>query len=105
MSGKSTYLRMIGILCVLSQCGLYVPCDSIKFTVLDNIFSRVGSIDQINKNESSFMSEMNQTSFILNNSNKNTLLLFDEIGRGTSISDGYKIAYKNHTKIHVLLII
>ena len=93
MAGKSTYLRQIAILCILAQIGSFVPARIFKLGIVDKIFSRIGALDNITEGESTFMVEMNETAYILNNATKHSLVILDEIGRGTSTLDGVSIAW------------
>ncbi|WGH24774.1 MAG: DNA mismatch repair protein MutS [Candidatus Shikimatogenerans bostrichidophilus] len=93
MSGKSAILRQTALIIIMGQMGSYVPAKYVKFNIIDKIFSRIGATDNISKGESTFMLEMNETSYILNNFTKNSLILMDEIGRGTSTYDGISLSY------------
>ena len=93
MSGKSAILRQTALLVLMAQMGSFVPAASIKTGVTDKIFTRVGASDNISMGESTFMVEMNETASILNNITENSLVLLDEIGRGTSTYDGISIAW------------
>lgn len=93
MSGKSAILRQTALICLMAQMGSFVPADSAELGVLDKIFTRVGASDNISSGESTFMVEMNETSSILNNLSDRSLILLDEIGRGTSTYDGISIAW------------
>jgi DNA mismatch repair protein MutS len=93
MSGKSAFLRQTALICLLAQIGSYVPAKSARIGVVDKIFSRVGASDNISSGESTFMVEMNETASILNNLSERSLILMDEIGRGTSTYDGISIAW------------
>ena len=93
MSGKSTYLRQIGIIIILAQSGCYVPCENAKISIIDRLFTRVGASDNLAGGESTFLVEMNETANILNNLTSRSLILLDEIGRGTSTYDGLSIAW------------
>ncbi len=93
MSGKSAILRQTALICLMAQMGSFVPAESAELGVLDKIFTRVGASDNISSGESTFMVEMNETSSILNNLSDRSLILLDEIGRGTSTYDGISIAW------------
>ena len=93
MSGKSAILRQTALLVLMAQMGSFVPAASLKMGVTDKIFTRVGASDNISMGESTFMVEMNETASILNNITENSLVLLDEIGRGTSTYDGISIAW------------
>ena len=93
MSGKSAILRQTALIVLLSQMGSFVPADSVRMGVVDKIFTRVGASDNISMGESTFMVEMNETASILNNISDRSLVLLDEIGRGTSTYDGISIAW------------
>ena len=109
MSGKSAILRQTALITILAQIGSFVPAEEMKFSLVDRIFTRVGASDNISMGESTFMVEMNETASILNNLTSNSLILLDEIGRGTSTYDGISIAWaiaeflhENKFKPHVL---
>ena len=93
MAGKSAFLRQTALICLLAQIGCYVPAKSLKMGVVDKIFTRVGASDNISRGESTFMVEMLETATILNNLSDRSLILLDEIGRGTSTFDGMSIAW------------
>jgi DNA mismatch repair protein MutS len=93
MSGKSAILRQTALIVLLSQMGSFVPADSVRMGIVDKIFTRVGASDNISMGESTFMVEMNETASILNNISDRSLVLLDEIGRGTSTYDGISIAW------------
>ncbi len=109
MSGKSAILRQTALITILAQIGSFVPAQEMTFSIVDRIFTRVGASDNISMGESTFMVEMNETASILNNITGNSLILLDEIGRGTSTYDGISIAWaiaeflhENKLKPHVL---
>lgn len=93
MSGKSAILRQTALIVLLAQMGSFVPADSVRMGAVDKIFTRVGASDNISMGESTFMVEMNETASILNNISDRSLVLLDEIGRGTSTYDGISIAW------------
>ena len=93
MSGKSAILRQTALIVLLAQMGSYVPAQNAKIGIVDKIFTRVGASDNISMGESTFMVEMNETASILNNISERSLVLLDEIGRGTSTYDGISIAW------------
>ncbi|MFN6037181.1 MAG: DNA mismatch repair protein MutS, partial [Bacteroidota bacterium] len=100
MSGKSALLRQTALIVLLAQMGSYVPADSAVLGITDRIFTRVGASDNITSGESTFMVEMNETASILNNLSNRSLVLLDEIGRGTSTFDGISIAWAIAEYIH-----
>jgi len=93
MAGKSTILRQIGLSVILAQMGSFVPCDAASIGVVDRLFTRVGASDNLARGQSTFMVEMSETSAILHNATARSLVLLDEIGRGTSTYDGVAIAW------------
>ena len=93
MSGKSAILRQTALIALLCQMGSFVPAESVRMGIIDKIFTRVGASDNISMGESTFMVEMNETASILNNISDRSLVLLDEIGRGTSTYDGISIAW------------
>ena len=100
MAGKSALLRQTALITLLAQIGSFVPAESAKIGVVDKIFTRVGASDNISLGESTFMVEMNEASDILNNMSERSLILFDELGRGTSTYDGISIAWAIVENIH-----
>lgn len=100
MSGKSAILRQTAIICLLAQIGSFVPAQYAEIGVLDRIFTRVGATDNISAGESTFMVEMNESANILNNITERSLILLDEIGRGTSTYDGISIAWAIAEYLH-----
>ena len=100
MAGKSAFLRQTALLCLLAQTGCFVPAKSLKMGIVDKIFTRVGASDNISRGESTFMVEMLETATILNNLSDRSLVLLDEIGRGTSTFDGMSIAWAIVEHIH-----
>jgi len=100
MAGKSALLRQTALIVLLAQTGSFVPAESAKIGLVDKIFTRVGASDSISSGESTFMVEMNEASDILNNLSQNSLVLFDELGRGTSTYDGISIAWAIVEYIH-----
>lgn len=93
MSGKSTYLRSCALIAVMAHCGCFVPADMAEIPLLDRIFTRVGASDNLSRGESTFMVEMVETANILQNATSSSLIILDEIGRGTSTFDGISIAW------------
>ena len=100
MAGKSALLRQTALICLMAQMGGYVPAASADLGILDRIFTRVGASDNISSGESTFMVEMNETAAILNNLTPQSLVLLDEIGRGTSTYDGVSIAWSIAEYLH-----
>ena len=92
MSGKSTYMREMGIIVILNQMGSFVPAKSCSLPIFDKIFTRIGASDDLVGGESTFMVEMKESASALNNATENSLILFDELGRGTSTYDGMSLA-------------
>jgi len=100
MAGKSTYIRQVALLTLMAQMGSYLPAASAKVGVVDRIFTRVGASDDLSKGQSTFMVEMNETANILNNATRRSLVILDEIGRGTSTFDGLSIAWSVAEFLH-----
>jgi DNA mismatch repair protein MutS len=100
MAGKSALLRQTALIVLLAQVGSFVPADSARIGIVDKIFTRVGASDNISSGESTFMVEMNETARIVNNATRKSLILLDEIGRGTSTYDGVSIAWALVEHLH-----
>jgi DNA mismatch repair protein MutS len=100
MAGKSTILRQIGLCVILAQMGSFVPADAAEIGVVDRLFTRVGASDNLARGQSTFMVEMSETSAILHNATRRSLVLLDEIGRGTSTYDGVAIAWAVSEHLH-----
>ena len=92
MSGKSTYMRCLAIIVILNQIGSFVPASEADLPIFDKIFTRIGASDDLVGGESTFMVEMKESAYALKNATKNSLILFDELGRGTSTYDGMSLA-------------
>lgn len=93
MAGKSTYMRQVALICLMAHIGSFVPAKSANIALLDRIFTRVGASDDLSRGKSTFMVEMTEVSNIVKNATKDSLIILDEIGRGTSTYDGLSIAY------------
>jgi DNA mismatch repair protein MutS len=100
MSGKSALLRQTALIVIMAQMGCFVPAQAVNMGMVDKIFTRVGASDNIAQGESTFMVEMNETASILNNVSQRSLILLDEIGRGTSTYDGISIAWAISEYLH-----
>lgn len=93
MAGKSTYIRQVALIVILAQIGCFIPAREARIGVIDRIFTRIGAADELAKGQSTFMVEMNEVANILNNASQKSLLILDEVGRGTSTYDGVSIAW------------
>jgi len=93
MAGKSTYMRQIALMAIMAQMGSFVPADRAEIGVVDRIFTRVGALDNLSAGQSTFLVEMSETAEILHNATENSLVILDEIGRGTSTYDGMSLAW------------
>jgi DNA mismatch repair protein MutS len=100
MAGKSTYIRQIALIAVMAQIGAYVPADSANLGLVDRIFCRVGASDDLSRGQSTFMVEMSETALILNHATDRSLVILDEIGRGTATFDGLSIAWSVAEHLH-----
>ena len=100
MAGKSTFIRQLGLIVLLAQIGSFVPAQSARIGVVDRIFTRVGASDNLARGESTFLVEMNEAANILNNATDQSLVLLDEVGRGTSTFDGLSIAWAMTEYLH-----
>jgi len=100
MSGKSTYLRQVALIALLAQVGSFVPADEVHLPVFDRIFTRVGASDNLVKGQSTFMVEMQESAYILHHATEKSLIILDEVGRGTSTYDGLSIAWSILEYLH-----
>lgn len=100
MAGKSTVLRQVGLIQIMAQIGSFVPADSARVAICDRVFTRVGASDSLARGQSTFMVEMNETAAIVHGATKRSLVLLDEIGRGTSTYDGVSIAWAVTEHLH-----
>lgn len=100
MSGKSTYLRQVGLIVILAQIGSWVPADEAEIGLVDRVFTRVGALDNLARGQSTFLVEMVETANIVHNATEQSLVLLDEVGRGTSTFDGLSVAWSVVEYIH-----
>jgi len=100
MAGKSTYIRQVALLTLMAQMGSFIPAASAEIGLVDRIFTRVGASDDLARGQSTFMVEMNETALIVNNATDRSLVILDEIGRGTSTFDGLSLAWSIAEYLH-----
>jgi DNA mismatch repair protein MutS len=100
MAGKSTYLRQVALIVIMAQMGSFVPAQKAKIGVVDKIFTRIGASDDLARGVSTFLAEMNETANILNNATSRSLIILDEIGRGTATYDGLALAWSVVEYLH-----
>jgi DNA mismatch repair protein MutS len=100
MAGKSTYLRQVALLTVMAQTGSFVPADKARIGICDKVFTRIGASDDLARGVSTFLAEMAETANILNNASHRSLVILDEVGRGTSTNDGLALAWATVEHLH-----
>ncbi len=100
MAGKSTYLRQVALVCIMAQAGSFVPADACRVGIVDKVFTRIGASDDVAQGVSTFLAEMTETANILNNATGRSLLILDEVGRGTATHDGVAIAWAAVEYLH-----
>jgi DNA mismatch repair protein MutS len=100
MAGKSTYLRQVALIAIMAQVGSFVPATKARVGVIDKVFTRIGASDDLSRGVSTFLAEMTETANILNNATTRSLVILDEIGRGTATSDGVAIAWATVEYLH-----